>query len=257
MKKILFVLALAAGSAFGSGWFSNVQYSTITKQYEKHISGSYFFGGDTTTWKVKISSTGEVTAVNFSGVVSTATWALDSDLLDGRNYDAFVDTFTSQSIKGYKSFYSETEFNNLTLTSGELNMNELNIVDAYLDNAFLATNFNANNKGITNIDWANSDDGSGSGLDADLLDGKNYDAFASTYNAVFSGNIAIGKINPVEKLQVSSSTLSGYSLGFAGAYNDLPTSGHEEGTMIYQVSDHTLYVATITVTNVGCWKAVW
>jgi len=78
MKKILFVLALAAGSAFGSGWFSNVQYSTITKQYEKHISGSYFFGGDTTTWKVKISSTGEVTAGSFLGEASSATYANNS-----------------------------------------------------------------------------------------------------------------------------------------------------------------------------------
>lgn len=71
------------------------------------------------------------------------------------------------------------------------------------------------------------------------------------------GNVGIGEVAPQEKLQISTSTTSGYSLGFAGAFQSLPASGHEEGTMAYQVSDHTLYISTIAVTNVNCWKAVW
>jgi len=68
-------------------------------------------------------------------------------------------------------------------------------------------------------------------------------------------NVSIGKPTSTEKLQVSTATTSGYGLGFAGAFTNLPTSGHEEGTMAYQVSDHTLYISTEAVVNSGSWKS--
>ena len=58
-------------------------------------------------------------------------------------------------------------------------------------------------------------------------------------------------------VSVSSSSTSGYKLSFAGAFQSLPTSGYAEGSVAYQVSNHTLYVATITVTDAGCWKAAY
>jgi len=68
-----------------------------------------------------------------------------------------------------------------------------------------------------------------------------------------NAKIMAGKGN----VNISSSTTSGYSLGFAGAFETLPTSGHEEGTMAYQLSDHTLYISTEAVTSVESWKPVW
>lgn len=71
-------------------------------------------------------------------------------------------------------------------------------------------------------------------------------AVSSTKVAVTAGSV-----------QVSTSPTSSASVCFAGAFQTLPTSGWNEGCIAYQLSDHVLYVATITVTMASSWKAAF
>jgi len=48
----------------------------------------------------------------------------------------------------------------------------------------IQTELNMSNQAITDINWASSDDGTGSSLDADLIDGYNYDYFETTTSPV-------------------------------------------------------------------------
>lgn len=70
--------------------------------------------------------------------------------------------------------------------------------------------------------------------------------------------VAVGTqiIDAVGAIQASTSTTSGKSLRFAGAYSTLPTTGWAEGTLAYQLSDHRLYIATVAVVAAGSWLAL-
>ena len=59
------------------------------------------------------------------------------------------------------------------------------------------------------------------------------------------------------KVAVSTSTTSSITMGMAGAWQTLPTTGYPEGTFAYQVSDHRMYVATCTVVSATSWISNW
>jgi hypothetical protein len=61
----------------------------------------------------------------------------------------------------------------------------------------------------------------------------------------------------VSGIEVSTSASSSYPCRFAGSATSLPTSGYTECDTIYQLSDHTLYIATKTISAATDWKAVW
>lgn len=69
-----------------------------------------------------------------------------------------------------------------------------------------------------------------------------------------TGTAVVGTVSGIE---VSTSATSQYPCRFAGSAVSLPTTGYTECDTIYQVSDHTMYIATETVTAVTSWKAVW
>lgn len=88
----------------------------------------------------------------------------------------------------------------------------------------------------------------------------------NTYLGAVSGRVGIGTTTPaypvdvVGSVHVSSATTSSLNIGFCGAYQTLPTNsatGCAEGSLAYQNSDNTLYVATETVTSAGSWRAAW
>ena len=80
-----------------------------------------------------------------------------------------------------------------------------------------------------------------------------------------SGNVGIGTTSPKSKLDVtgnkginiSTHTASTISMQLIGAVETLPTSGYNEGAVIYQKSNHTLYISTKTITATNDWKPVW
>ena len=81
---------------------------------------------------------------------------------------------------------------------------------------------------------------------------------SSTGVAIGKGKTAAGKpLDVVGTVKVSSSTNSSQAICFAGAFSTLPTTGYSEGCLAYQLSDHTLYTSTQTVTASTSWKAVY
>ena len=100
---------------------------------------------------------------------------LDADLLDGVQGSGYVNTSSAQFVGGSKTFNSETKFGS-----------------SYVDpdsgvarDAKFGTNGIAVSGGIKTdtlnggTPWTSANDGSGSGLDADLLDGNHATAFAT------------------------------------------------------------------------------
>lgn len=72
-----------------------------------------------------------------------------------------------------------------------------------------------------------------------------------------------GALNNIGAVSVATSATSGYALRPIGAVVTLATHTITEGQLVYQVSDHKLYVATKTVTSndpscigTGCYSAL-
>lgn len=142
--------------------------------------------------------------------------------------------------------------------------NNANRLDGMDSNQFVAVagdtmtgTLNMGNNAITNIDWATSDDGTGSGLDADTLDGMDSSAFAgdnlgdhtATQNinlngnylsgdgdseGVFvnaQGNVGMGTNSPTEKLSITKTSPG--SLAYALKLNNLfgQTAGTATGIL--------------------------
>ena len=66
----------------------------------------------------------------------------------------------------------------------------------------------------------------------------------------------VGAESHLAPVMVSTSATSGFSIGFCGAFQSLPTSGYAKGCIVLQGSDNAVYVATATVTNVAHWVKV-
>jgi hypothetical protein len=81
----------------------------------------------------------------------------------------------------------------------------------------------------TNTVWHAGNDGAGSGLDADTLDGVQESALAKLAGATFTGNITISKAVPLLDLIATSSNIPSVSLKNASRYDDIrnTTSGLE------------------------------
>ncbi len=115
----------------------------------------------------------------------------------------------------------------------------------------------------SDINTAGSFYGVGGTLTSTLtVTGNAFSVGTSTF-VVELGKVGIGIIAPSKELQtigeirVSTSATSTAHLNMAGAVDTLPTSGYDEGVMIYLTTDHTLYVSTETVATDTSWKAVW
>lgn len=103
---------------------------------------------------------------------------------------------------------------------------------------------NMNSNAIKNIDWTNSDDGSGSGLDADTVDGKeasdlsggkkiqrDVSGAAITVGTSRSGYGVGGKTNSTEMLSWDNHTVKAKTNGFSGTvYASGTASNHYTGT---------------------------
>ena len=76
---------------------------------------------------------------------------------------------------------------------------------------------------------------------------------ATTHTGAVANN---GGSTTIGTVAISSSATSGFSIGFCGGFQSLPTSGYAKGCIVLQGSDNAVYVATATVTNVGHWVKV-
>jgi len=160
------ILGLFIAGSLWAGKLAEVEYSTITWQQEKYISGSYSFGDSTTTAKsnygAKISSTGiEATLILLNGNSIT---------------DLFISTAGDTM-------------------SGTLHMGENIIEDAYLEGSYLVdTLFADGNKIVqhSTSPTANGDVSTKGYCDYAI---KSYEGFVSTTGDTMSGNLVVPKID--------------------------------------------------------------
>jgi hypothetical protein len=98
------------------------------------------------------------------------------------------------------------------------------------------------------------DDNINVGSTSAVIDAGTGNIRISTHTAV-TGSITA--TNSTYGLKISSSSSSGDSAYFGGVFATLPTTGFSAGSIIICSSDtYTMCIATIAVTNAGCWEIV-
>jgi len=219
------------------------------------------------------SATSNIDADKWDGQDSTATFkAADTHLLNGKPYTAFVstagDTMSGTLISPVSIISSATLLGNIYMGTNDiefgiasrilrLSNNVLELVNntsgggvslhANDEMNFNAGSYNFQNAsvsfgdyGILSIDWANSDDGAGSELDADKLDGQEGSYYLSdTANSIGHYHIENSTIQ-VADIDLSSVTLSkltndaGFVTGSSVAVTYIPTdTGSAVGDIMY------------------------
>ena len=144
---------------------------------------------------------GEINATDdFNFTSSTFITNLDADKLDGQHASAFLTTATDYGRSGVAGdLYEGTS----TLTSRYVNENQTNAITSSMIQDYQIVDMDISNSAnispskILGTAWTSNNDGSGSGLDADLLDGKHAAQFVDgsggiSYVPKFTGPSTIG-----------------------------------------------------------------
>jgi len=216
----------------------NLGYSTGVLQGEVDSLQIQVSSNDSDIADLQVS-TANLEANKLDKSSATATYlqknekASDSDLLDGRNYDAFVST-TGDDMNGDLDMNKNNILNvsSITFTGGgyikasasSLKVHNDLIADGstgwypyFIEMLADGEGLEMNGKPIRTIDWTNSDDGSGSGLDADYLDGLDSTDFLTKSSATTTyvhktGDTMTGDLN-LGDYDLICSQLKGASLG--------------------------------------------
>ena len=153
---------------------------------------------------------------------------LDADLLDGQHATAFLSTTSDYGRSGVATdLYEGTN----TLNSKYVNEGQTNsittgmITDNQIMDADISVSANIAPSKISGIAWTSNNDGSGSGLDADLLDGLHSMNFLSINSDYGRQGVATdlyeGSQTLSSKYSLTSHTHFGQSWSGTGAYNGL------------------------------------
>lgn len=121
---------------------------------------------------------------------------LDADLLDGLNSSAFA------QLSG-ATFTGALAGTSLGLSGNATVGGTLGVTGTFTGGTGSFTSLTISG----NTNWHAGNDGSGSGLDADLLDGLNSTAFAQLSGAQFTGNVGIG-IAPTFAFEVAGAAVN-------------------------------------------------
>ena len=135
---------------------------------------------------------------------------LDADFLDGQNSSAFLSTSSDYGRSGVATdLYEGTS----TLTSKYINEGQANsitsgmITDGEIVDADISASASILPSKISGTAWTSTNDGSGSGLDADLLDGQQGSFFTNASNLT-TGTLADGRLSANVTLLNSAQTFS-------------------------------------------------
>jgi hypothetical protein len=115
----------------------------------------------------------------------SSNYSKDSDKLDGLHASDFSSPASDYGRSGVaKELYEgDSTLSSLYVNEGQANsITSEMITDNEIVNADISTSANISPSKISGIAWTSANDGSGSGLDADLLDGQQASAFLSTGN---------------------------------------------------------------------------
>jgi len=138
------------------------------------------------------------------------------------------------------------QINSMNIGNGEFTHLQFHLTTQNID---VFSNLNMQDKSITNINWLASDDGTGSDLDADLLDGHHWSDVTGANGWIDDGttirletstdNIGIGTTSPTAKLHVTAPA-SGATLKL-GRLSGQPTiEGTDSWMMIEQSGTNPL-----------------
>jgi hypothetical protein len=173
-------LALSSATISSSSWAGGSGYHGYT-----YSGGNFRFGFSSTSGVVDVYADGNFYATDSSHLVWHAGndgsgSGLDADLLDGLNSSSFVRT-DSRSAISINSRGTSYTASSLELYTGDntppglsFHRGGYSAVNLYESNGYLYQERWAGGGGLI---WHSGNDGSGSGLDADLLDGINSSAF--------------------------------------------------------------------------------
>lgn len=171
-----------------------------------------------------ISNSANISPSKISGTSWTSTndgsgSGLDADLLDGQHASAFLSTANDYGRSGVAvNLYEGTS----TLTSKYVNEGQVNsvtspmITDGSIVNGDISNLAGISPSKILGTAWTSSNDGPGSGLNADLLDGQHASAFLSTANDY-------GRSGVAENLYEGTSTPQTLTSKYVNASGDVMT----------------------------------
>lgn len=145
-----------------------------------------------------------------SGYLTTSGKAADANLLDGINSTSFLRsdatdtasgavTFTSNGLQlsghYYQGFHSGTTNYVHFYSNGHTGAASVTRMRAWTGSTYREFTITGNSNNITwgsHTLWTSGNDGTGSGLDADLLDGKHATDFVAVAGDVMTGNLQMG-----------------------------------------------------------------
>jgi len=162
-----------------------------------------------------ISASANITPSKISGTAWTSSndgsgSGLDADLLDGQSSAAFLSTSSDYGRSGVTTNLYEGDS---TLTSKYVNEGQANsitsgmITDGEIVDADISASASILPSKISGTAWTSTNDGSGSGLDADLLDGQQGSFFTNASNLT-TGTLADGRLSANVTLLNSAQTFS-------------------------------------------------
>ncbi|HOO57011.1 MAG TPA: hypothetical protein PLN69_09325 [bacterium] len=178
-----------------------------------------------------------ITNIDWSTSDDGAGSSLDADLLDGQQGTYYRDasninagTLNNARFSAYSDLTAESKIGTGSTQVAAGNHNHDTVYmpiaqDDWVDEAgdTMSGTLNMGNQAITNINWGTSDDGSGSSLDADLLDGLDSTAFMTATtddwvdetgdtmsgNLIVNANIGVNVASPASQLHVDETAQIG------------------------------------------------
>jgi hypothetical protein len=193
--------------------------NTLTSKYVNEGQANSITSGmitDNQIVDVDISAQANIAPSKISGTAWTSSndgsgSGLDADLLDGQHSSAFLSTANDYGRSGVATdLYEGTS----TLTSKYVNEGQANsvtsgmITDNQIVDADISAQANISPTKISGTAWTSNNDGSGSGLDADLLDGLHSTSFLSTSNDYGRQGVATDLYEGVQTLSSKYSSTS-------------------------------------------------
>ena len=195
--------------------------TTLTNKYVNEGQANSITSGMITDNQIVDADISASANISASKINDGSGSGLDADLLDGQNSSAFLSTSSDYGRSGIAKDLYEGDS---TLTSRYVNEGQASsvssgmITDGQIVDADISSTAAIAPSKISGTAWTSTNDGAGSGLDADLLDGQNSTAFLSTLSD-------FGRSGVATDLYESASTLTSKYVNTVGPDSVYTSSG--------------------------------
>ena len=260
-----YMVNVAAGTGIGvshtqgegsTATISNTGVTSIVAGNAITISGAT---GAVTVNHADTSSVANLSSDNANGVVLQDI-ALTFDTY-GHVTAASVTTVDLDTRFAPVTHYHDRLYNGAVGTGPTLRLNSTNELEYYnasgvIDTLYLQYSGTASQlKGPGGAQiWMDSNDGAGSGLDADLLDGNHASAFAlvsHTHSYVVEGGVDYSGTYPITARTAANTIYSNAGITFNGTTDGLTVSGRIDAPIYYDSNNTGYYVDPASTTNLN------